>query len=86
MTDVEIQLFGALRECEVGGLLRLAASATDIGGLRLILAEHAQRCWSQQAVALVAHSAFASEITILRDVDAVPANGRLALLPPVSGG
>lgn len=86
MSDVEIQLFGALRECEPDGWLRLNVTAHDIASLRGVVVEHASRCWAPQACALVAHSAFASESAVLRDAQALPANGVLALLPPVSGG
>lgn len=86
MTDVDIQLFGALRDCEPAGRLRLSYDATTISALRQAVALHATQNWSVQARALIAHSAFASDTSVLRDADAVPANGQLALLPPVSGG
>lgn len=86
MTDVEIQLFGVLRECEPDGRLRLSLDTRDVASLRRAVAEHAARRWPAPACALVVHSAFASETSVLRDADALPENGRLALLPPVSGG
>lgn len=82
----EIQLFGALREVEPGGRLVLEAPASDVGGLRAALAAHAGGAWPEGPRALLARSAFASETSILRDADPLPEDGRLALLPPVSGG
>ena len=82
----DIQLFGALREAEPGGRLALDSDATDIASLRAAVARHADDRWPPSARALVARSAFASERAVLRDAEPVPADGRIALLPPVSGG
>lgn len=82
----EIQLFGALREAEPSARLVLDADATNIAALRAAVADTVATRWPQPAIALLPHSAFASERSVLRDADAVPADGRLALLPPVSGG
>lgn len=82
----DIQLFGALREAEPSGRLVLNADAADIATLRAAIAAHAESAWPVAARALLARSAFASERSILRDAEPVPGDGRLALLPPVSGG
>lgn len=83
---VEIQLFGALREAEPAGGLKLDVDVDTIGALRRLVQAHADARWPEQARALLPRSAFASERSVLRDADPVPVDGRLALLPPVSGG
>ena len=83
---IEIQLFGALREAEPDARLVLEATAASVGELRRLVQAHADARWPEPARALLSRSAFASERSVLRDADHVPADGRLALLPPVSGG
>lgn len=85
MKNVEIQLFGALREAEPTGRASLSTDAPTIGALRAELAANVPH-WPEQARALLRQSAFASDERVLRDADTLPADGRLALLPPVSGG
>lgn len=85
MRQIEIQLFGALREAEPGGRLAIGTSAATVGELRAELASRAAS-WPGAARALLPRSAFASTTTVLRDADALPVDGQLALLPPVSGG
>lgn len=82
----DIQLFGALREAEPGARLVVDAPARTVAELRAAVADAVASRWPPNALALLSHSAFASERSVLRDADAVPGDGRLALLPPVSGG
>lgn len=82
----DIQLFGALREAEPAARIALDAPAATIGELRGALAQAVAGRWPASAVALLPHCAFATEQSVLRDAQPVPADGRLALLPPVSGG
>lgn len=82
----DIQLFGALRDAEPTARLVVDSDASTIGALRAAVRDATSTRWPAAAVALLAHSAFASERSVLRDGDPVPADGRLALLPPVSGG
>ncbi|AXK71496.1 molybdopterin converting factor [Lysobacter sp. TY2-98] len=85
MTTVHIELFGALREVVPGARIHTTTEARTVGELRAqIDAESAG--WPAQARALLSRSAFASTTTVLRDSDPLPDDGRLALLPPVSGG
>lgn len=86
MSSIDLQLFGALRETEPGAHLVLESAATTVRELRAELDAHAALHWPPQARALLARSAFASATTVLRDADAIPDDGVLALLPPVSGG
>lgn len=83
---IEIQLYGALREAEPTGRIELDVDAETIATLRALVSRHVAARWPAAAQALLPKSAFASERSVLRDADAVPADGRLALLPPVSGG
>jgi molybdopterin synthase sulfur carrier subunit len=85
MRQVDIQLFGALREAEPGAHMAFYTAAATIAELRVDLQSRAAN-WPQAARALLTRSAFASETSVLRDADALPVDGRLALLPPVSGG
>ena len=66
--------------------LRFDLQAQTVADLRRALpaqfdAEHAER-----ARTLLAASAFASDSSLLRDSDPLPADGALSVLPPVSGG
>jgi molybdopterin synthase sulfur carrier subunit len=84
---VQVSLFGAFREFEPVGRIELdVADDADIAQLRAVLDAFAQRHWSGFRPALLASSAFASESAVLRDHERVPADGRVAVLPPVSGG
>ncbi|GAB6195267.1 MoaD/ThiS family protein [Lysobacter xanthus] len=82
----EIQLFGALREAEPGARLVLESPATTVRELRAAVDAHANTQWTAAARALLARSAFANSDAVLRDAEPLPADGHLALLPPVSGG
>lgn len=85
MRTVEIDLFGALRDVTANARLVVDTPASTIGELRAQLQGEAES-WPAQMRALLPRSAFASATTVLRDGDALPGDGRLALLPPVSGG
>jgi molybdopterin synthase sulfur carrier subunit len=85
MKAITIELFGALREAEPAARLRLDSDAETIGALRADVDARAAH-WPASARALLPRCAFANTTTVLRDGDALPADGRLALLPPVSGG
>lgn len=83
---VDIQLFGALREAEPQARLVVDGELARVADVRAAVQAHADGAWPEAARALLSRSAFASERSVLRDGDAVPADGRMALLPPVSGG
>ena len=84
---VEISLFGAFREHEPAARLQLeVADAARIANVRDALRDHGEAHWPGFKPGLLAKSAFASETAVLRDDEPVPADGRLAVLPPVSGG
>ncbi|MGY4516662.1 MoaD/ThiS family protein [Lysobacter sp. HA18] len=85
MRMIEIALFGALREVDPSAHVSVESAARTVRELRVDV-EALAAAWPSQARALLSRSAFASTTTILRDADALPDDGRLALLPPVSGG
>lgn len=84
---IELSLFGAFRDYDPASRveLQLGEGAT-IADLREALRRYAQAHWPAFRPGLLTSSAFASEQSVLRDRDPVPADGRVAVLPPVSGG
>ncbi|WP_133479940.1 MoaD/ThiS family protein [Cognatilysobacter segetis] len=85
MREIEIQLFGALREAEPGARIAFETDAATVAQLRTELLARVA-AWPDAARALLPRSAFANSTSVLRDAEALPDDGRLALLPPVSGG
>lgn len=84
---VQVSLFGAFREFEPAGRIELdIADDADVAQLRAALGTFAKEHWPGFRPTLLASSAFASESAVLRDHEDVPADGRVAVLPPVSGG
>lgn len=84
---IRIQLFGALREADPSGQVALdVPDGCSVAQLRDALQAHLAEHAPHVSAALVSRSALASDETVLRNDDAVPANGPLAVLPPVSGG
>lgn len=84
---INLALFGAFREFEPAGRVAFdVADGADIAQLRAAFDAFARAHWPGYEPGLLAVSAFASETAVLRDRDAVPADGRVAVLPPVSGG
>ncbi|RMH93787.1 thiamine biosynthesis protein ThiS [Lysobacter pythonis] len=87
MNAIELQLFGVFRSWEPTARLRLPlAAGARIGEVRAALAEYAAAHWPPLAHDVLAQSAFADASRVLRDDDAVPHDGALAVLPPVNGG
>lgn len=84
--DIELELFGALRGLEPGDRLRLPVAGTTVADLRAALASHAVASWPRIAPQLLGSCAFATPSNVLRDDEALPADGRMVVLPPVSGG
>ena len=84
---VELSLFGVFRSFEPSATLVLEVSeGGNVAALRRAVQTYAECHWPAFKPSLLASSAFASEQAVLRDGEALPANGRLAILPPVSGG
>ena len=85
--NVSIQLYGAFRQFQQAGQLRLACpGARSIADVRAAFDAHAGANWSGYHPTLLRTSAFASATCVLRDSDPVPGDGQLVILPPVSGG
>ena len=84
--NIELELFGALRGLETGDRLPLEVSGDRVADLRAALAAYAATHWPGLAPGMLAKCAFATHSDILRDGDALPADGRMSALPPVSGG
>jgi molybdopterin synthase sulfur carrier subunit len=84
---IQLSLFGAFREMDAAGAIQLELpDAAAVGDLRAVFDGYARAHWPAYRPGLLQCSAFASEIGILRDHEAIPADGRMAILPPVSGG
>ena len=87
MQEIELQLFGVYREYDARGVIRLSVpKPAHIADLRAALAAYAKAHWPAFRPGLLAVSAFASEHSLLRDADLLPAASVMAVLPPVSGG
>ncbi len=83
---IELELFGTLRGLAPGDRLHLEVAGGRVGDLRAALAAHAAAHWPGLAPGLLDKCAFATHSEILRDAAALPEDGRMAVLPPVSGG
>ena len=83
---IELELFGALRGLEPGDRIALDVEGDRVTDLRLALVAHAARQWPGIAPGLLARCAFATPAQVLRDAEPLPEDGRMAALPPVSGG
>ena len=84
---VEVSLFGAFREYEPSARVTLElAEGTRVADVRSALSAYGQAHWPGFNDGLLQRSAFASDTTILRDHESVPAGARMVVLPPVGGG
>ena len=84
---LRVQLFGPFRDFQPLPMLELAvADGASVADARAALAAHAAAHWPACTPGLLRSTAFASEQAVLRDRDALPADGRIALIPPVNGG
>ncbi len=84
---IELGLFGAFRDFDQTSRIDLElADGARISDLRKAVQAYGEQHWPEFRPGLLSRSAFASEEAVLRDGEAVPASGRMVLLPPVSGG
>lgn len=83
---VTLSLFGAFRDLQGEPTLTLEVDGELIADVRAQLCQFLQDHGQGERRGLVGVSAFASESEMLRDHDRIPADGKLAILPPVSGG
>lgn len=84
---ITVQLFGRFREFSAAHeiTLELPGIAT-VADFRAAFDAWAGAHWPGYTPALLRASAVATDTTLLRTDSPLPADGRLALLPPVSGG
>lgn len=84
---VQVSLFGVFRSFDPGAQVVLdVPDGARVTELRQALEQYGNAHWPGFNPALLRRSAFASETNVLREADALPADGRMAVLPPVSGG
>lgn len=84
---VRLNLFGAFRSHDPAATLELdVPEDARVADLREALDAHARAHWPGYRPELLKASAFASETTVLRDAEPLPAGVAMAVLPPVSGG
>jgi molybdopterin converting factor small subunit len=84
---VHITLFGTLRDADTRGFLEIdVPDQCTIATLREALQSHVCEHAPSISENLIKRSAFASDDEILHNHRHVPENGRIAVLPPVSGG
>ena len=84
---LQVQLFGPFRDFQPQPVLELdVADDATVATAREALAMYAAAHWPTCPPGLLRSTAFASEQALLRDGDALPVDGRIALIPPVNGG
>ncbi|WP_145477650.1 MoaD/ThiS family protein [Stenotrophomonas rhizophila] len=86
MNMIELQLFGAFSELVPERVLQVEVEGESVADLRRALQVQLAARWPTFRSGLLDYSAFADEQRVLRDDDALPVDGRVAVLPPVSGG
>ncbi|MNV14266.1 ThiS family protein [compost metagenome] len=86
MKQITVQLFGAFSELTPSREIAVLTHGEHIADLRSALRELIAQRWPQFRAGLLDYSAFADEYRVLRDNEPLPENGRVAILPPVSGG
>lgn len=86
MREMTVQLFGAFSELDAAREIRLQVSGDRVADLRSALRDLLPTRWPGFRAGLLEYSAFADQQRVLRDQDALPEDGRVAILPPVSGG
>ena len=84
---LKVQLFGPYRDFQPQPVLELdVVDDANAADARNALAAHAAAHWPACTPGLLRSTAFASEQALLRDGDTLPADGRIAVIPPVNGG
>ena len=84
---IELRLFGAFRDYDPTARIHVEVpDGARVADVRVALDAYGRAHWQGFQPALLQRSALASDDAVLRDHEAVPADGRMAVLPPVSGG
>lgn len=84
--NIELELYGSLRNLEPGDRLQLPVTGAKVADLRSALVAHAEARWPRVSPLLLQRCAFATRTAVLRDHQALPPDGHMVILPPVSGG
>jgi sulfur-carrier protein len=85
--EVVLQLFGVYRRFQdVDSIVLTCPDGATIADVKAALCTHAAQHWPDWKDGILRSTAFASSEAILRNGDPVPGDGRVAVLPPVSGG
>jgi len=84
---IEVRLFGAFRDYDPAALVQLELpDDARVADVRAALEAHGRAHWPGFQPELLRRSALASDTAVLRDHETLPRDGRMAVLPPVSGG
>lgn len=84
---VSIHLFGAFRQFQEHDVLDLdCPPGATVADVRRAFDAYAIAHWRGYDAGLLRSSAMATEEEFLRPSSPIPADGRLAVIPPVSGG
>jgi molybdopterin synthase sulfur carrier subunit len=84
---ITLQLFGRFREFSSNPEIALdLPGIATVGDFRAAFDAWAQANWPGYRPALLKSAAIATDSSLLRANSPLPPNGRLAVLPPVSGG
>ncbi|MDR6094552.1 MoaD/ThiS family protein [Stenotrophomonas sp. SORGH_AS_0321] len=86
MRQVTVQLFGAFCELDPAREIAVEVAGGQVADLRAALKALLPLRWPAFRAGLLDYSAFSDQQQVLRDDDALPDDGRVAILPPVSGG
>ena len=86
MKQVNLQLFGAFSDLDASREIAVDVAGGTVADLRQALRELLPLRWPGFRAGLLDYSAFADQQRVLRDHEALPDDGRVAILPPVSGG
>jgi len=86
MTQVTLQLFGAFSDLDPAREICVDVTGAQVADLRATLRRVLPERWPGFRAGLLDYSAFADSQRVLRDHELLPADGRVAILPPVSGG
>lgn len=87
MMEIEVQLFGRFRDFAVQPVIRIALDGVHtVAEFRRAFEAWACTHWPDYPPGLLQSAAIATESDVLQADNALPTDGRIAILPPVSGG
>ena len=86
MKQVTLQLFGAFSDLDASREIAVEVAGGTVADLRQALRTLLPQRWPQFRAGLLDYSVFADQQSVLREHERLPEDGRVAILPPVSGG